>query len=405
MPTSALDQVLNDESLVSHFQPIISVKKKRIIGAEALARASQGGSRISPLNLFHWAAQEGRLLELDRLCRRRAIEGFSEIAAMDPELLLFINFEVSVLDQASHGTGALLALVQEMGLRPGNIVIEINESNVKDPATLQSFVDNHKEDGFLIAIDDLGVGHSNLQRLAMLKPDILKLDRSLIQGLNEDFFKREIFKSLVSLARNIGALVLAEGVETESEVSTCMGLGADLFQGFYYSPGVDVSEWGPGELAEVIEYSASGYKESIVGDMLRRRQESVKYRALLMDLVAKLTAGDERSFFALLNGTLVESGQVESLYVLDDAGIQITDTVTIHTQLRRTRGSLFLPSTTGEDHSVKDYFYALKDAGLSRFITEHYISLSSGNLCRTHSCAFKANSGKSYVLCIDVKAD
>ena len=75
---SALREVLDSESLVSHFQPIVSVKKKRNVGAEALARARQGGMAVPPLMLFQWAQQEGNMLELDRLCRKKALQGFSE---------------------------------------------------------------------------------------------------------------------------------------------------------------------------------------------------------------------------------------------------------------------------------------------------------------------------------------
>jgi EAL domain-containing protein (putative c-di-GMP-specific phosphodiesterase class I) len=402
---SALHEVLQRESLVSHFQPIVSVKKKRIVGAEALARASAAGAPISPLVLFQWASQEGQMLELDRLCRKRAIEGFSKMIVSDPELLLFINFEVSVLDSGVLGSNSLLNLVTGMGLKPENVVIEINESGVSKLDALEHFVETHKEHGFLIALDDLGVGHSNLQRLVLLKPDILKLDRSLIQNLSDDFFKQEIFKSLVSLARNIGALVLAEGVETESEVSTCLGLGADLFQGFYFSKPVEVVDWGPGEVKEVIEVCAASNKEAIVRDMLHRREESVKYRALLMDLIGRLSLKAPSEFESIMNGTFVESKEVECLYILTHFGIQITPTVTMQYMQGRKRGHLFQPALAGEDHSMKDYFYGLVDAGLTRFITEPYISLASGNLCRTLSSVFKGSEEKNYVLCVDVKAD
>jgi EAL domain-containing protein (putative c-di-GMP-specific phosphodiesterase class I) len=402
---SALREVLDSESLVSHFQPIVSVKKKRNVGAEALARARQGGMAVPPLMLFQWAQQEGNMLELDRLCRKKALQGFSEIAKSDPDLMLFLNFEVSILDEGVLGSGNLIKIVQELGIKPENVVIEINESRVAELSELQAFVVHHKAHGFLIALDDLGTGHSNLQRLATLKPDILKLDRSLIQGLGGDFFKKEIFKSLVSLAHNIGALVLAEGVETESEVSTSLGLGADLFQGFYFSRPVQASEWRPAGVKDVIERCAARNKDAIVRDMLRRRDESAKHHGLLMDLVKTLTGMAADAFDRTLSASVLRARDLECLYVVDASGIQVTRTVTMQYMRGRTRGLLFQPALPGTDHSMKDYYYGLVDAGLNRFITEPYVSLASGNLCRTLSCLFKGAEGKNYVLCMDVRED
>jgi EAL domain-containing protein (putative c-di-GMP-specific phosphodiesterase class I) len=402
-----IKELISQENLVSHYQPIVSVKKKRNVGAEALARASDArtGLPVPPLQLFEWADQESQTLELDRLCRKKAMQGFASLLKLDPELLLFINFEVSVLDDGVLGSGNMLALTQDMGLKPENIVIEINESKVEKVLALQDFVERHKGLGFLIALDDLGTGHSNLQRLALLKPDILKLDRSLIQGLGGDFFKREIFKSLVSLAHNIGALVLAEGVETENEVSTSLGLGADLFQGFYFSRPMDVADWRPSGVKDIIERCAARNKDSIVRDMLRRRDESIKHRGLLMEIVGKLSGAVPEVFDRVLSGTVLKARELECLFVLDAQGSQVTRTVTMQYMRGRTRGPLFQPALPGTDHSMKDYYYGLMDAGLARFITEPYVSLASGNLCRTLSCSFKGAEEKNYVLCMDVRAD
>src|SRR5690242_10238896 len=96
---TTLQEVLELESVHSYFQPIVSVKKRQHIGAEALARASHGtGIPIPPAQLFAWAEEEGSSVALDRLCRRRALEGFAQLFKSDPELLLFVNFQVSVLE-------------------------------------------------------------------------------------------------------------------------------------------------------------------------------------------------------------------------------------------------------------------------------------------------------------------
>ena len=96
---------------------------------------------------------------------------------------------------------------------------------------MRSLVDLLRSRGFLIVLDDVGSGHSNLDRIPFIKPDLLKVDRTLIARIDTDYHKRGTLKSLVDLGRKIGALVVAEGVETEGEAMVALELGADLLQG------------------------------------------------------------------------------------------------------------------------------------------------------------------------------
>src|SRR5580658_1622297 len=220
MPKSdSLCAILENETIDFHFQPVVSLKNTGILGHEALARPADAasGASISPIDLFGQAFREGRSVELDRLCRRKALRAFRTLSA--PSLkqrscpLLFLNFESSVLDMGVLGSGMLARAVDEAGLRPQEVVIEINESRVSNLEALKSFVDTHRTRGFLIALDDLGTGFSNLSRISLLRPDILKLDRLLVMQIEDDFHKQEVFRSVVNLGRRVGALILAEGVE------------------------------------------------------------------------------------------------------------------------------------------------------------------------------------------------
>ena len=87
----------------------------------------------------------------------------------------------------------------------------------------------------LIALDDMGTGYSNLERIASIKPDIIKLDRSLIQDIDREYHKQELFDFFLKLAHKIGVFVVVEGIETEAEALSCLERGADLVQGFYFA--------------------------------------------------------------------------------------------------------------------------------------------------------------------------
>jgi hypothetical protein len=163
--------------------------------------------------------------------------------------------------------------------------------------------------------------------------------------------------------------------------------------------------WDLNPVTEAIQRSANRNKDNIVKEMIRRRSESDKHKGLLAQIAAKLNGQPEESFDHLLNGTVLQARELECLYVLDRYGFQVSRTITMQFMRGRTRGILFQPALRGTDHSMKDYFYSLVDAGLARFITEPYISLASGNLCRTLSCTFQGQAEKDYILCMDVKCE
>lgn len=400
------ESILRDETLDVHFQPIISLKQKTIIGVEALARPSDGdtGRPVTPMELFAWAARQGRTVDLDRLCRRKALKAYSPMADTPQSPLLFLNFESSVLDQGVLGSGLLAKAVREAGLSPGQIVIEINESRVMDLRALQEFVEIHRAQGFLFALDDLGSGFSNLARIGLLKPEILKLDRSLVAGIAMDFHKQEVFRALVGLGRRVGSLVLAEGVETDQELHACMDLGADLVQGFLFgrpaSPdriSMDLIDFHVGQAAE------SQLRRD--AERLRKRRERELGRMRLMEgMAAGLSGMPPADFAGTLETLALRSADIECLYVLDSSGLQATPTVAAPALEARALSRIFHPAAIGSDHASKEYFYALSDGAARIHSTEAYLSMASGKLCRTLSAAFADRDGVRFILCLDMLA-
>jgi EAL domain-containing protein (putative c-di-GMP-specific phosphodiesterase class I) len=401
---SAWDDILSRGAIDVHFQPILSLKQKSIIGLEALARPVDGrtGRAIPPLDLFAWAAAHGRTVALDRLCRRQALAGFAPLAGGPQAPLLFLNFESSVLDQGVLGSGVLSKAVRDAGLSPGQIVVEINESKVSDAAALARFVEVHRDQGFLFALDDLGTGFSNLARIGLLKPEILKLDRSLVVGIGTDFHKQELCKSLVGLGRRVGSLILAEGVETEEELSTCVDLGADLLQGFYFGRPAAAARLSLAALDAHLAETAEKQRKRSAESLARQRTGKLARMELMLKLVAETALVSASGFAAVLARVAGLAPEIECLYVLDPEGAQVTPTVTAQAATAKVRSRLFQPATQGADHSTKEYFYALAEGGHRLYATEPYLSLASGGLCRTLSCHFQDVDGHGFILCLDI---
>lgn len=393
------DQTLEQGLLQAHLQPIVSLKQRAIIGLEALARPS----KMSVAELFAQGSTTGRMLELDRLCRRKAFEAYQSLVVLHGEKpLLFFNFEASVLDQGVVGSTALQMAVKEAGLQPQQIVIEINESKVRETDALVRFVDLHRDLGFLIALDDLGAGHSNLPRIAQLRPNIIKLDRSLIEGVDRDFFKQKTVKSIADLGQNIGCLILAEGVETANEVDTCALLGAQLFQGYYFSRAKATAELDFRSMHPTLLGASDRLRESTVRQIQSRRIESQNLQRLAENGRDKLRDCPITGLEELLKGLVESDPSIEACYLLDEHGTQITQTH-LSSGTKPALSHLFAPALRGADHSGKEYFFSVADAELERYTTDSYLSLATGNVCRTIAIAVQRGPSKRYVYCLDMR--
>lgn len=400
-----IEKIINNRSIVFHFQPIISAGKKRIIGYEGLMRGidRQTNSLISPLQLYESAKRHDMLLGLDRLCREVCLDSFKDkIYSLDQGQILFLNFEISLINEGSEGASFMLNLLSNLDISPNNVVIEIIESKVKQIKGLQRFIDILKYYGFLIALDDVGVGHSNFDRIPIVKPNIIKIDRSIIKGIGKDYYKQEVFKALVNLCRKIGAVVLAEGVESKDEVLWTLRMGADLLQGYYFSKPLDVMFYDlRHELFEKVHTTVMLYNKIAIEQLKKSRRDHVKYNRFVDNLADKLRDLNEVDFQPILEEEIIKVDFIDSIFILNKKGIQVTDTVMVY-NINKPKNLLFRPAKKGDDLSSKEYYYLLLHTGLKKYITDSYISHASGNKCRTISTFFQGAEGLIYILCVDI---
>jgi EAL domain-containing protein (putative c-di-GMP-specific phosphodiesterase class I) len=404
-----LREIIDGERVEAHFQPIVSLKRRSIVGLEGLTRGLQPGSSnlISPMDLFHQAAIQGLQLELDRLCRKKIMDDFRKIHASSPDLILSVNLDASILAQGVVGSGHLRHQVSEMGLKPENIAIEIIESDVEDLKELQRFVELYRSYGFLIALDDVGAGHSNLNRIPLIKPDILKIDRFLIQDIQDDFYKQEVLKSLVRMARHLGTLIIAEGVETEEEAVCLLDMDVDMIQGYYFSRPQRPDQLEHDPVLCRIDGLGEAFKRTFLKRLGIKKINMNRYYATLFEIQKELSRKNPVHFDSILRRIKGEFPQVECLYILDEAGNQVSDSV-FNGQGRLQRNPVvFRPARKGADHTMKDYYYFLMEAGLNKtsYVTEPYLSMASGNSCVTLSSIFKNDNQKKYILCLDINTE
>ncbi|MBH3459755.1 bifunctional diguanylate cyclase/phosphodiesterase [Pseudomonas putida] len=227
---SALSAILAQRSIHSLFQPIICLSERRILGYEALSRGPSNSPLHSPLNLFAIARQAGRLSELEVLCRENACRRFSELGL---EGKLFLNVSPESLLEPHYPSGRTLKMLEQVGLQPSRVVIELTEQTPTDDFQLLSNALHHYRDmGFSIALDDLGAGYSSLRLWSELRPNYVKIDRHFIDGIHQDPLKREFVGSILQIARASKAQVIAEGIELDEELTVLADMGVDLLQGY-----------------------------------------------------------------------------------------------------------------------------------------------------------------------------
>ncbi|WP_367256391.1 bifunctional diguanylate cyclase/phosphodiesterase [Pseudomonas sp. stari2] len=227
---SALSSILTQSGLHSLFQPIICLSERRILGYEALTRGPSNSPLHSPIALFAVARQAGRLSELEIVCRQSACRRFNEQQLPGK---LFLNVSPESLLEAAHQPGRTLQLLQDFGIPPSQVVIELTEQTpIDDFQLLQTALHHYRAMGFSIALDDLGAGYSSLRLWSELRPDYVKIDRHFIDGIHQDALKREFVGSILQIAKASRAQVIAEGIELPEELAVLTEMGVDLVQGY-----------------------------------------------------------------------------------------------------------------------------------------------------------------------------
>lgn len=215
------------DKLFMVYQPIVSWSGRSVFGYEALVRSAEP-TLPHPGALFDAAERLDRLADLGRKIRETAIAPMSQ--APD-SMLLFVNLHTrDLLDESLFDPTAPLN-----GLA-GRVVLEITErARLEQVPDVRSRIGRLTNQGFRVAIDDIGAGYAGLTSFALLEPDVVKLDMALVRDVDRAATKQKLIRSLNQLCHEMKLHVVAEGVETVAERDTLIDLGCDLFQGYLFA--------------------------------------------------------------------------------------------------------------------------------------------------------------------------
>lgn len=378
-----------DKRLYSAFQAIYSVPHRRIVGHEALLRATKlKGKNISPIQVFNGDGRhisDAESVFLDRLCRTIHLHNY-QLAPTNNQWL-FLNVSAQMINHRRDHGPFFVELMASYGISPKRVVVEIVEGVIPDVQLLDEAIQFYRDAGCLIAIDDFGAEASDIERIWRVSPDIVKLDRKFIAAAEFNDKARRVLRATVALIHEAGSLALLEGVETRAQAIIALDSNADLVQGFYYAkPHPIPLQQGDGGITAL-----AGEKHSAAMDALLPYMEAFKTALRIMTANQSLESA---------GAFLIDMEKVDRCYVLDADGKQLGDSIVTK---RLATLFPFIPfENTEADWSRQQYHYrALFQPGEIQ-ISRPYLSLASSRLCVTLSAAFQVG-GLLNVLCCDVE--
>lgn len=257
------EKILAGKHIKTVYQPIVSLIDGQIYGFEALSRISSEQLEMNIEEMFRMADRTGKSWELETLCRARALEKSGNIG-IDKKLFLNVNSNIIYDDKFKEGFTK--AYLNSYGLDTDDIIFEITERvAVLDNSAFLTSIDHYKKQNYGIAIDDVGSGYSGLTIIASVKPNIIKLDISLVKNIDNDGIKQLLCQAIVDFGKNADIRTIAEGIETEDELKTLVKLGVDFGQGFFIGIPQEEFEEIQNEKIEMIKkYNSKKYNENIL---------------------------------------------------------------------------------------------------------------------------------------------
>jgi diguanylate cyclase (GGDEF)-like protein len=253
--TALLSDLTNGRISVA-LQPIYQ-PGGRICAVEALARWSHGGECVSPGVFLPIARELGCIAAVDELVLRK---GLAAVVPFD-DVTLSVNVDSRTL-AGGHYAALVQRLLADAGVPAARLTVEVLELNlIEHDAVSMRTLQHLRESGVRIAVDDFGAGYATLARLQALNPDVLKIDRSLVAGEGDASLR--LLDGAAQLARQLGARVVAEGIETTAQLDAALAAGCDLLQGFLLARPAP-----PEELAGLVEAAAAVGPAAAAGQVL-----------------------------------------------------------------------------------------------------------------------------------------
>ncbi len=267
--------LIDNELLTIHFQPIYSINDGTVYAYEALTRITDNIFFKSIGDLFKSAIQCNFISHLDVVCRANALKHSALEGIKQTNSYICINICPETLMNPDHLVGVTDGLAEEHGISKDKIILEITEeSAVNDMALFKNTITRYRNRGYKIAIDDFGAGYGGLKMLSIIEPELVKIDCHFIANIDKVPIKYNLVDAIATACHSMGIKIVAEGIEREAELTVVLDMGIELLQGYYLCrPAARLMKNPvslPLRLAVQAEGSPENLEQNFMGDIAQR---------------------------------------------------------------------------------------------------------------------------------------
>jgi EAL domain-containing protein (putative c-di-GMP-specific phosphodiesterase class I) len=228
--------LIHKHKITTVFQPILSLTENDTLGFEILNRPEPTLCFPTTDKFYDYVGQSETVFMVEAFLRDLSLERYSEQVIhtqKHKDQLVFLNIQPQVLTDSAYRSGNTLELLSKYNLSPSQIVLELTEKEaVIDYSRFEKIIDNYRQQGFRVAVDDAGTGYNSLKTLVYLKPEFIKIDKSLIRNIHNNPAQQHLVELLLEFAAQSDTNVIAEGIETLSELRFLQRLGVSYGQGY-----------------------------------------------------------------------------------------------------------------------------------------------------------------------------
>ena len=232
-----LRRIIDEESINVCFQPIYFLKPMRLLGLEMLSRPQTGSPMSNPEVFFKNALKYGVYYEVEMIGWRKAIKMAADL--FDGQQKLFLNCDPYLVESDKFKT--VKEIFYGFGMSCNEAFLEITERSAV--TIFDAFYERlrvYRQNGFKVAVDDMGTGYSSLESIVEIRPEAVKLDRHIVSGVSSDSYKNSIVKLFVAFCKENDIICVAEGIETKKDLDALIELGVDAGQGYYLCRPTDI---------------------------------------------------------------------------------------------------------------------------------------------------------------------
>jgi EAL domain-containing protein (putative c-di-GMP-specific phosphodiesterase class I) len=386
---------ITPEKIIAYFQPIFSADSKTVYSYEILGRYIDDDGTVQSLgNYFNDENTSNEdALRIDRLIRREAMKKYAEEKRNE---YLFINIRLAWLMQFADKPEEMLTLqwAKEFGISADKLVIEITEEEFFANDTYIRTIVHYKNVGCRIALDDYGKKASDIERLAKLKPDIIKINMDYIHNSENSYHYREYLQSIADFAEAVGIEVLYEGIETQKQLDICMSLKGRYYQGFLIAmpqPSMSNAVVNDAVFSASIENVYTVLQDEIVRTEASRKSLDTQVERFLVKNPFNSEEEDQDRYLIKL---CRELPNVQLVYLCDRKGNQLTSNIVRQSGDPAFSGDGRLAAYKNKNWVWRGYFYeALKSAaaGQKSCMSSVYRDFSTKDKVRTYSYAISDN--------------